>query len=435
MSAWLRRGLAAALAGATLLPVACADHDATALTVAISSEAQIPSELDSISIKITRGDSVRFAQTYTVDPATKTTDLPGTITIQPRDGESVADPVKVEISGNAQKKQVVLRAARVGFVEEKQKLLRMTLRYSCIDLPSGCTDPGQTCIGGRCVDSAVEPRALPDFISDAATFPAGKEGCFDDAEGSACLDQRTAVALPGGLAFTGDKPGEYTCRLTPGGAVDPARLNLFALWQQQTDKSRPRVLESQSAEGWTTVSTSPLVVELSGGLCDAIRDGRLIGLSYNAGPCAAKTEDVPLCQPPTPTTGAPFFDSACHRCAYFKETAAGPPGACRASYDAAKASGKPESDITAAIEAECLYDGRYDGAEECAVVGGCFFQRMSPFLGCKASCDGEPAPCVPCSDYPNLLAWSQCLEGWQPLDGASGSCAAACSGDNVGVCQ
>ncbi|RYE92672.1 MAG: hypothetical protein EOO75_06130 [Myxococcales bacterium] len=428
--------------GAVLLPAACADQDATALTVAISSEAQIPAELDSVSLKITRGNSVRFAQTYVVDPATRTAQLPGTITIQPREDENLDDPVKVEISGNARKKQVVLRTARVGFVEEKQKLLRMTLRYSCVDLPSGCADPDQTCIGGRCVDNAIEARGLPEFISVEATFPKGKEGCFDLSEASACLAQRTAVKLPGDLV-TEVSPGQFTCRFTPapasaGGTVDAGTLNVFALWKNQADQKLPHVLESQSPEGWRTASTSPLVVELADGLCDAVRDGRISLLSYSTGPCAAKIEDTPLCQPTEPLVGKAFFESDCHRCAYFKETAAGTPGECQTFYDAALANtGSAEQAITQQVAASCLYDGTYSGPEECALVGGCFFQNMTPFLDCQASCVGATEPCTTCADYPNLLKWSQCLEGWKPLDGSGGSCAAVCgsSQENAVICQ
>jgi hypothetical protein len=387
----------------TLTFASCSDTPATAIVVAISSEANIPKEIDNISIRTSRGGSVTFAQSYAVDHATGTAKLPGTLTFRPLSGEKPEDPIRVEILAQVRGLQVALRTATMPFQEERQKLLRIALRYSCLDTPLLC-DQGETCIGGRCQSDAIDVSKLPDF-SGADPFPrVGAGECFDPAD-DACAASRTDIEDLAAFASAG-------CELDAGG--EAGALNVFALWAKSVDQAHPTVLDGHSAEGWSPAPGKPTSFKLAPGLCDAVAAKAIRKVEYNHA-CPTKTEQLPVCLPATDTPAVSLFaESACHLCVYA-------PPQCSALLEAAK--GDPASKALLACALECPYDGRYDSLDECAAVRGCFFGCLAPYL----SCDGTA-----CAPYAALDAWSQCLAGLGPIETR---CSAECSPEQASKCQ
>jgi hypothetical protein len=160
----------------------CADKKSTAITVAISSEAKVPDGVKYVEITVTRKGEIKLQNRYEVQ-ADHSIHLPGTLAVVNDDDQDPTTPISVKIeaaiaSGKGVDKKVI-RSATLGFSEEKQKVLRMPIRFSCADFtcPSG-----KTCKAGRCEDEAVNAEALDDFDVETVIPVTGK--CFSK---DACL--------------------------------------------------------------------------------------------------------------------------------------------------------------------------------------------------------------------------------------------------------
>jgi alpha-tubulin suppressor-like RCC1 family protein len=138
---------------------ACASKPPTAIMLGVSSEPAVPGELDRLRITVLRGEAVSFDQEYDLPDGAH---VPGTLTLSPRDADDHS-PLTITVrarkasSGDAWR---VTRTARLGFLAERSKLLRLRLERACLDLP--CS-PDLTCIGGACVPPDVDPTSLPDI--------------------------------------------------------------------------------------------------------------------------------------------------------------------------------------------------------------------------------------------------------------------------------
>lgn len=408
---------ALALALGALLPPACADDPATSIVVAISSEAAIPKEIDSLSIQITRGDRTRFARSYEVDPTTGTAKLPGTLTVQPGEDEDPDAPVKIQIIGNVRDLQVVLRSATAAFVEGKQKLLRIALRYSCLDAPLTC-ETGQTCIGGRCASDFVNTARLPD-LGGGEVFPTeGSDGCFDASEGATGCAREPRIEVPDMATFTA-----AGCVLdTKGTAAQLANLNVFVFWRSKLDQAHPLPLEAHSPEGWDTPASNPAAFQLAPGLCDAVKEQRIRKVVYSFN-CASKSESTPVCLPASGrATDATFFESACHRCVYYRQ-GPGETKDCQGLFKAATSSQGASGTIARCAD-QCTFDGRYDTGDECVAVRSCFFTCLAPYVDCASA-----GTCG--KTYPELDAWNECLAGYDYEQ----VCATTCSAEGADRCQ
>lgn len=407
----LRAGLAAALmAGAATLSVGCDDKAATAILVAISSEVAVPKEIDAISLSIERGGEVRFRQRYEVDVATGRVRLPGSISITPSDEDHVDERVRVELLAEVRGIQVVLRTATMGFQAERQKLLRIVLRYSCYDVAEVC-ESGQTCIGGTCQSDFVDVTKLPDAPASEEIFVSHDSGglCFD-ARDTACAANREVVS---DLAAFVAKGCKFSPTLPTGASA--SNLNVFARWVMNADQAHPTVIEAESAEGWSTPEGAASgTFQLAPGLCSAVADGRITRVSYNFA-CPSKHEEMPVCLPGVDDViDGKFSDSPCHACVYT-------PSQCAAELGAAKSSAAGGAILSCALT--CGYDGHYDTLDECSAVHDCFYGCFAPYLDCLQS---------DCAPYAELAAWSECLS---LLEDPSMRCASECAAENSGACK
>jgi hypothetical protein len=407
---YFRRVALTGVLGAIAAAVApsCSAEPATAITLAIASDADVPTEIDAISIEIKRGTRITFAQAYKVDHTSGRTRLPGTLSLELHPDEEPDAPIKLTVRANLAAEQVLLRTATMSFVEGKSKLLRVQLRYSCIDFPKACGE-GQTCLGGACASDFVDTARLPDFTG-ASAFPKVSEGgCFDPSD-LACAAERIPI---GDLGAFADAGCAFDTSSAPG--FRPEALNVFAIWAAQGDKGHPVVLDQDAQEGWVTSPGSSGKFELAPGLCDLVRSQKILKLAYNFA-CATKTPAQPVCEPdvdPGPTLT--LADSACSGCAYA-------PAECAAQLDAARAASASGALLTCAFS--CPFDGRYDTIDECQAGRTCFFGCLDPYLGCTDA--------GTCASYKELDAWRACLDTLAPIDNR---CSSTCVGENVGVCR
>lgn len=187
------------LSGATLLvavslssltfAMGCSDNSPTAITVAISSEAKVPKGVSHVDLIVKRNGQEKLNYRYDVQ-ADQTVQLPGTLTIVNDEDSDPADPVTVSIeaalmTGTGDTKKVI-RSATLGFSENKQKVLRMPIRFSCADFT--CPE-GLTCKAGQCLSPTVDVNTLEDYVEHEVLPQEGM--CFSK---KTCLDSGGEMA-------------------------------------------------------------------------------------------------------------------------------------------------------------------------------------------------------------------------------------------------
>lgn len=282
-----------ALALGAFATTACSTDDKTQVTVAIQSEAIVPSELSAFTVKVTstRTHEVRFTQTYY--PESK--DLPSTLAVIPADEDSLGSPVEIEIAAfgagtdPTTATPILKRSSVVSYIEGRNLLLSMPLRMACLTFQE-CGD-GKTCAGGQCVSSTVPSSTLKDYSAGLVT---STTECFDEDK---CLAQ----------SLVADVKGDCTFALP---SQDASTVNVSIRWKAAAgrlltlDRDDPQ-------EGWTVVS--PGLGRLSDGICNS--HFQRLGANgqplvsdvaeqvYVATSCAAKTASLPYCPSGTHQSG------------------------------------------------------------------------------------------------------------------------------------
>jgi hypothetical protein len=184
--------LAAAPVPFLLSLAACRDAPATAVVVALSSEAAVPGEVSSVHITVMRGGTTQLAQTVT-EP------IPGTLTLDDTEHGSSSSAVEIRVAGvAADGTELVVRRARLGFVKEKTKLLRLRLERACFNVP--CVEGQTTCIGGECIPADIDAATLPDFVSNRDAIAEPGSGGAGGAAGGGGNGGRDPCPASGELA-------------------------------------------------------------------------------------------------------------------------------------------------------------------------------------------------------------------------------------------
>jgi len=271
---------------ACLLTVAlgggCSVDKQTQITVALSSETEIPKELDSFSVHVvsTRTGELRFSQDYY---PTSGREFPTTLAVIPLDEDSIGSPLRIELEGRKQGATFLRRVSVISYFERRNILLTMPLRMACFQFRD--CGPNATCAGGQCVPTEVAPASVVDF-DPKLVFPSNATSCFDEEK---CLDAPVAVRVEPDCTFA-----------LP--AATAGEGNVSIRWAAAAE----RILaldESDAQEGW--VRLSPDRGQLSQGACDSHfgrlgSDGRpLVADSartvYFSSGCASKTWRLPYC--------------------------------------------------------------------------------------------------------------------------------------------
>lgn len=377
----------------------CAKKKASAIVVSLSSEAPIPEELDQMEVLVQRGDDTRHLGQYNLDVAkTGDTRLPGTLTLQKDDGEDGSAPVTITITASSGSKKRVLRRATLGFSDEKTKLLKMPLRYSCFDFKDVCSAT-EECVGGVCTDTKIDVETLPDYTDKLVFGTTADKSCFDDTD-AGCFANASTLEAPA-TALTDAADG--TCALKLGqAATGGTGLNVALRWSASTSLGRFATLDVETdglREGFSHDGSG--TVKLPKGICAAIKDGRVTGVRTSTA-CATKTGSQPLCvfQPTSCKADkkpASLATSACFQCLY----APSAPKNCAALLDEARCDDASRDYLA------CLLDSPFSNFSKPADCPEPRRDACAPKLGDCAT-NLNSAACQ--QKYAKLLAYVACAD-------------------------
>jgi hypothetical protein len=277
-------GLATAALLVAATAAGCQTTDtSTQLTVVLTSEAAIPTQVNQLVVQVSSDNSVRSLQTYVLSKDDNGY-FPQTVALIPQDESSVSQPVTVSVTaqyvdGSGVAQDVVLRTAVASYVEGHTLLLPMPLRMACFQ--TTCDSAGDSCVGGQCVQANVS--SLADYQSQYVF--AEKGSCFDSAQ---CLASPTPVTIADDCTFP--LPADAAKGVNASVQWDAAPGLVIVL--DGDDKN----------EGWTPVAGDATKGQLSPGVCLAVKRQALKsqakGLYLSTG-CAAKSHLQPACDPKT----------------------------------------------------------------------------------------------------------------------------------------
>lgn len=296
------RSIVAMLAGslffASTLSACSSTDDSTQVTVAITSETQIPRELNQLEVVVidSRGSEASRILHDVQSPGF----FPATLAIIPREKASLDGPVTVEIRGQLRQSSgevvtAVLRRAVVTYAEGRNLLVPMPLRMACFAVDY--CGPDETCAGGTCQPARLNGSSLPDYAEGLVFGAAAGDSCFSE---ETCLADSVAIPLD-------PNTPEELCEIELPADVEVGddgrpRVNLSVQWAVAPE----RVIaldEDDPIEGWTLVA--PNRARLSEGVCASLRDvtnaqgERLIPdealAVYVARTCSPKRRLQPFC--------------------------------------------------------------------------------------------------------------------------------------------
>jgi hypothetical protein len=278
-----RRAIVALLLALAAPLSGCSVDKKTQITVALSSETEIPKELDEFYIRVmsTRTGEIRFEHSYTAEDGHV---FPTTLAVIPYDEDSLGSPVSVYLEGRKNGAAFLVRRAVVSYVKDRNILLTMPLRMACFQFKD--CGPSATCAGGQCVEARIDTTKAVDY-EDRFVF-GDTSPCFDE---QACLTGASEVAVD---------PATCTFALPAGSALGQG--NVAIRWAAAPE--RLLGLEADDTqEGWTRVAADR--GKLSQGACDSHfqrrdADGKLLVSDWAktvtfAPACASKSPLVPHC--------------------------------------------------------------------------------------------------------------------------------------------
>ncbi|MFO0660782.1 MAG: hypothetical protein U0165_13260 [Polyangiaceae bacterium] len=288
----------------------CADRKATSMVVAVSSEIAVPDEVDHLEIHVSSLGAAKFDRTYLLGQNGDAS-LPGTLVISPEDETDPSTPVKVTVVAKYHDTRIrVLREAVLAFSDEKQRLLRMPLRFSCLDFEEICQE-GNTCRGGECVPSTIDASALPEF--EPTQVFAEESSCFDRA---ACIpkdltedmtDYLRSQAASGRCSFSLDElraeidahhTNDATGSTRP--SIDKDAFNLGYVWSKNAS-AKWTAVDMDHEEGWHLETVDGAThIELAPGMCKAL-NATYVDETGAVRPKVAKVIMNPACPPKAPT--------------------------------------------------------------------------------------------------------------------------------------
>lgn len=182
----------------------CSDHAATAIVSAVATDPVVQSQIQFVRISSIRGSttwSTTLPKTQFIEP--------GTLTFNDTShGESKTSlQIRVEgLAGEKDTEALISRSARLVFVPEKTKLIRMGLARECLKV--SC-DPGATCYKGQCIsEDSPEVTTLEDIPEDQPIPPVDVGGFGFDPQGAGGAAGDGGTAGDGGAGGDGGNAGD-----------------------------------------------------------------------------------------------------------------------------------------------------------------------------------------------------------------------------------
>ncbi len=248
-----RLGGAAVALGLAVVGCSATD-DKTQLTLVLTSETEIPKELDALAIRVTAANgSTVYANTYTVkEPSFFAT----TLALIPASEDSLKGPVTVEIDGISAGVVGVKRRAIVSYSKGRTLMVPMPLRMACFSFKD-CGATG-TCAGGTCQPATLDAERPPDF-DQRFVFEDDRAKCFDE---DACLASSQPVKVEADCTF-------QLPAVTEPGARPTANVSIR--WAAAA--GRVIALDhGDEVEGWSLAPGRPGIGKLSAGVCASLLD-------------------------------------------------------------------------------------------------------------------------------------------------------------------
>jgi hypothetical protein len=147
-----------------LLLAACKERTPTQIVLAVLTDLAVPTELDSVSIKVEHRGKLQVDVSHPLTPmAAGAITLPATLVLLP--GSDLSQPVLIKIAGKRGISLVAERLAQLRFSEGRAPLVRLALLRRC----SGVTcATGLSCGEQGCASIELDPSQLPDYTPEEA---------------------------------------------------------------------------------------------------------------------------------------------------------------------------------------------------------------------------------------------------------------------------
>jgi hypothetical protein len=287
------------------------------LMLALQSDMSLPKDVSRIRIQVLQAGAFKFDQTYPVGGPTDAK-IPATLGIVDDD---TGEPVEVRVLGFRGDEVRTLNKTITTVPGDRVALLRMPIQWLCEGMArdiggdtfeSTCpaAEDGQemACVAGTCQPVAKDSGEFPDF-EPAAVFGGGDgrsgngscfttESCFDDGfdvtpdMGSCTVEIMAGENEPLNFGLrTAQTTGDGIC--SGQNCYVPLDNNDEFGWRD------PQAAQAGQSGREPGGDPGPMVlrnIELPGGVCSRIADGRAVGLRASKS-CATKTSDVPPCGP------------------------------------------------------------------------------------------------------------------------------------------
>lgn len=309
----------------------CSRKEATELVAGVSTQVQVPRDLQAIRIDVNVGGFQFFCKNYRVYDGK--VQLPRTLGTLPLDDSKFGQPITITVAGFQELPETsslaafadcqvipkvsadratgggarVLRRSRQPYISEKILFLPMPVKYSCFDVPcvtaSGDADLTKTCKGGVCVDSATDPATLPEYRDDLVDGKGGNcfkvDLCMAGAVPPVTVDPETCTYA---LANSDSAPPTQGGVTLPIPAPPGKGLNVIVTYDGGFNEE---ILDKDPDEGFTIPDPSkPQRFTLAPGLCNLVKgkrpDGTLTAHRITAvrasSLCAAKSKFQPFCE-------------------------------------------------------------------------------------------------------------------------------------------
>jgi hypothetical protein len=299
------------------LAAACDVQPATQFTVGVTSQIIVPNDVQSVRIIATAGGNVGFCQTYPVVDGKarlpqslalapdKTSDPNSNVTISVmgftvNQARVLADPTfdqctiptvspsdsatdDINADGNNSPQARVLRRSILPYVASRNLYVPMPLRYSCYGV--NCSGD-QTCKGGVCTSSLVDPKLLPDF--DPVLLAGNTSTCFDS---NKCLGDAVGPDVVDAATCTYDVP--------TGTSLAEVGMNVRVIYEPY----RVEVLDEDANEGFTLPDPQghPNRFRLAPSLCSGGQGPKIKSIVASR-TCPTKNVYQPLCATDATTT-------------------------------------------------------------------------------------------------------------------------------------
>jgi hypothetical protein len=178
-----------------LAGAACTDTPATSIMLALRVDDGVAKKIDHTEVTVYRPSesAIKWHRCFPASACEgsaggaggagghalwSSSEIPGTLALYPDDKDDTSTPLLVVVEGKLGAETRISRRARLSFVKEKSKLLRLGLSAACLPVDCSKAATGQddlTCDRGQCVSTTISnPDELPTYTDDSSALDSGQ---------------------------------------------------------------------------------------------------------------------------------------------------------------------------------------------------------------------------------------------------------------------